>query len=143
MQPQGRWVQLPPRDPPPPPPAPPAPGYIEEGRYLLEILAVEEKISLHDVQYLNLQCKVQHPAIHDDFRVYLVLSLTEKALWRMREFLEALWNVPVDGMVFVVPENWVSMRFYADLEVIEYRGRSQGNRVGRLYPAYPVAGRDY
>lgn len=141
MQPQNRWIQLPPKD--PPPPSPPVPGYIEEGRYLLEILTVEEAESSYGNPYYKMECKVIHPAVHDDFRVYFVLSLTEKAMWRMREFLEAIWNVQIaDGLVSITPTKWIGMKFYADLRINRFQGHDR-NEVGRLYPAYPLERRDF
>lgn len=125
-----RWINLPPKEPPPPPP----PDFIPEGRYLLEVETVVEKESQWGNHYFQLRCKIIHPVVQEDFRVHFILSLALSALWRMRDFLEAVLCRGVEGEFYLEPDALVGSRFYADLTIGCFRGK-RFNEVRNFYPA--------
>lgn len=125
-----RWINIPPDSPDDPPPGPP--DYVPEGRYVLEVEQIEEKQSQWGNEYYSLRCKVIDPFIHEDFRIYMILSTAQRALWRFGVFIEAVHGARPSGQFLFRPIDYLGVRFGADLTHATFNGKRH-NQVGNLY----------
>jgi hypothetical protein len=115
------------------------PGELEPlptGIYPAVIVGVEVRESKSGPDpYLNWTLEVVAPEFLGR-KVWLITGLGAKALWKLRETLEALGETDLSGEIELDPEKYVGKRCRAVVSQEVYSGQTR-NRVDAILPPEP------
>jgi Protein of unknown function (DUF669) len=104
---------------------------LPEGTYSAEVLEVEQKMGKSSNKpYLNWQFKIDGGE-HDGRRAFYMTSLSEKALWKLKQVLKNL-GLDVDGQLDLDPADLVGLPCVIKIEHEEYEGEMR-DRVTDVY----------
>jgi len=105
------------------------PAYIHNGRYLSEIMAVEERVSRAGMLYLAWMIRPE--GIHPDFRIAYITSLRPNYLQRLAELIEVITGIKPVGKIEFDPCRLVGSKVVALVGLSEY-GDLLRNHVAKV-----------
>ena len=103
----------------PPEPEDRPPSFIPVGKYLSEIMSVEECLSHAGNRYLA--WKLRPAMVHPGFRIVYITSLRLDSLQRLAELIEATTGIKPVGKIEFDPSRLVGDSVIASIGIEEYR----------------------
>jgi len=104
------------------------------GTYEAVLTGVEERVAQSSGDpYLNWEFTIVGPSEYDNRKVWDITSLSEKALWRLRQTLVALGLDPADlsGEIDFEPTELIGSRCLVEVNQEEWEGQMR-NRVRKV-----------
>lgn len=117
-----------------PPRTDPEPLLPPKGWWGATIEGVEYRVSdQSEIPYLRIEMSLRsaHMLLPDQRRQFLILSLSDPAIWRLRQFLWRVFGIKPGGMVQIDTDKWIGTRLTVKIEHERYGGQLRA-RIGNF-----------
>ena len=113
---------------PPPPPQEQKPDYVPEGWYDATIIWVDERRGRAEPHHHYYAWELMLEGVHPDFRLWAITSHSPKAIWRLKELIEACGYEVRNGRMTFDPKSLINARLSVEVRIESFREKLS-NRV--------------